>query len=282
MTGADPSQMMATALGGAFDVEKRRSMSWFQSKLEFFREYFNVTHAYVRWKLVFLVFPFMPQSNRLVSRATSREVPHDDSSAEQTGQGSGIGLRLFPGRRPDLYIPIMGYITFVLLHGLSRGRSFHPDDLYNIASLAGILGLLEVLIVKGAAYILNVPNWTLTDIMALCGYKFINLSLTIIALMLLAGTGRAVWVGLWVYAALTAGFGLQKGLTAAGNYTANAQHYMGTGSAGMEKLLAVCAGAAQLFWCWILMPAFTASVVAATKGGAGMMRQPAFVPEATR
>ena len=168
-----------------------------------------------------------------------------------------MGLRLIPGRRPDLYIPTMGYLTFVLMHGLCKGTDFHPDDLYNIASMALLLGGVEVLFIKGAAYILNVPTLTLTDIAAVCGYKFTNLSAVIMLLMVFSG--RAIWIALYLFAAGCAGLVVQKGLIAVGSY--NHQHFMGTSSVAMEKLIALCAGAAQMLWCWILMPAFTEAAV---------------------
>jgi hypothetical protein len=263
--------MVANALEGAFDAEKRKSMSWFQSKIEFFREYFNVTHSYVRWKLLFVLLPFLPSASAAgVSRTVSREIPQDDN--EQTGHGSGIGLRLLPGRRPDLYIPLMGFLTYVLVYGLSKGKDFHPDDLYNISSLALVLGAVEVLVVKGAAYFLTVSTFTLTDIVAVCGYKFTNLSVSIIFVMVTHGMGRVVWIMLYIFAAVTAGLTVQRGLVTAGNF--NSSNYMGeSGSAATEKLLSLCAGGAQLLWVWILMPAFVYVEPAISS---------AFPPETTR
>lgn len=266
---------MANAIGGALDAHKGKSMPWFESKIEFLREYFNVTHAYVRWRLLFVLLPLMQNPNQMVSRATSREVPQDED--EPTGQGNGIGLRLFPGRRPDLYIPTMGYLTFVLAHSLSKGTDFHPDDLYNIATLALLLGAVEVLIVKGAAYILNVPTYTLTDIVSVCGYKFINLSVAAISLMALFGTGRAVWIGIYLFASITAGLTVQKSLVAAGGYNASSQSYMGTASLAMEKIISIAAGGSQFLWCWILMPALSAGPVGTSVRPSDMFR-----PESTR
>ena len=270
-------QMMTTAFNQAFDTDKQKS--WFESKIGHFREYFNVTHAYVRWKLIFVLLPFVPSADRLVSRSASRDVPQSADVGEQTGQGGGVGLRLFPGRKPDLYIPIMGFITFVLVHALSRWRDFHPDDLYNIASLGILLGLLEVMVIKGASYAFNIANWTLTDIVAICGYKFINLAVCAIFLMIFSSGGRAVWMGFYALAAATAGLAAHKGLLAVGSYNANEQHYMGTGSGAMERLLSMAAGGAQFLWIWILMPAMTVQSVI-TAAHTGGIRQ-GTIPEAT-
>jgi hypothetical protein len=247
----DPSRMIG---GLAANVEKT-SQTWFQSWLGVFKGYFNLTHSYVRWKLLYVLFPFIPNANAIVSRTVSREVPQqaDDDN------GGGMGLRLMPGRRPDLYIPLMGYITFILAYGFSRGDSFHPDDLYNVASLAGVLGILEVLAIKGAAYILSIPTLSFIDIVAICGYKFVNLCLSVMGLILLGPVAsRAVWLFLWIWAASMAGLTVQKGLLSAISYNSSVSQYMGTGTGNMEKLLAIVAGGGQVFWCWLLMPAFAA------------------------
>jgi len=265
VSGGDPARMFG---GLAADVEKS-SQSWFQSKLSYFREYFNVTHSYVRWKLLYVLLPFLPMASSGVSRTVSREIPYEeDDKTEQSG--SGVGLRLMPGRRPDLYLPIMGYITYIIIYAFSKGDAFHPDDLYNIASLAGVLGLLEVLAIKGAAYIVSIPTLTLTDIVAVCGYKFVNLSVSVLSLILMgpAVTSTTVWSILWLWAAAMAGLTVQKGLVAAIHYNSNVNQYMGTGSGNMEKLLSLIAGASQIFWCWILMPS-----VVATPARAGGRRQ---------
>jgi hypothetical protein len=266
-------QIMATT----FDAERQKSLSWFQSQVLFFKEYFNVTHAYVRWKLIFVLLPFIQStSGQIVSRATSRDVPtSDEGDNEKTAsQGSGVGLRLFPGRKPDLYIPIMGFITFILIHSLSKWDDFHPDDLYNLASLGILLGFIEVLILKGASYVLNVAHWKFTDIIAVCGYKFANLSLSIFLLILFSFGGRPVWIGLYVFAAAMAGVTVHRGLLSAGNYNASTQNYLGTHSPNMEKLLSLVAGGAQFFWIWILMPSMKiVATVASVSGGAGGVRQ---------
>jgi len=253
----DPSRMIG---GLAANVEKS-SQTWFQSQMANFKEYFNVTHAYVRWKLLYVLLPFLPNSYSLVSRTVSREVPHqadDDEGGKTSRDGGGMGLRLMPGRRPDLYIPLMGYITFILAYGFSKGTSFHPDDLYNIASLAGVLGILEVLAIKGAAYIFSIPTLSFIDVVAICGYKFINLCVSAIGLILLGpAASRTIWLFLWVWASAMAGLTVQKGLMAAISYNSSVSQYMGTGSANMERLLSLVAGAGQIFWCWILMPALT-------------------------
>jgi hypothetical protein len=274
MTAMSGNQAAMTQMvAGAFDAEKQKSLTWVQTQTAVFKEYFNVTHAYVRWKLLFVLFPFVQSSAKIVTRTVSRDFPQStEETDEQTGQGYGIGLRLFPGRKPDLYIPGMGFITFVLMHSLWRWEDFHPDDLYNIASLGVLLGFVEVLVLKGASYVLNVAHWSLIDLIAVCGYKFANLSLTVVLLIFLSFGGRAVWLGLYVFAAAMAGLTVHRGLTAVSSYNANSQHFMGTHSTNMERLVAIVAGGAQFLWIWILMPALKVGIVTVNATG-GNIRQ---------
>lgn len=252
-------QMMSSALG--IDGASVSGGNWLTNKMSILKQYFNVTHSYVRWKLLFVMFPFLPSANAgTVTRSVSRSVPSTDEE-------DSTGLRLYPGRRPDLYVPLMGYISYILVYGLSRGKNFHPDDLYNIASLAGVLALLEVLLVKGGSYILAVPTLNLTDIVAVCGYKFSNLCFSVLVLIFLGESSRTIWTLLWIWAALTAAVTVHRGIQTAANFNASSSNYMGTGSANSEKLVALASAVSQLLWCWFLMPAFIAAPTAVPPAG---------------
>lgn len=84
---------------------------------------------------------------------------------------------------PDLYIPTMAFITYILtlsvLMGLSE-KGFQPD-LLSISTTKGLIILgLEVLIIKLLFYLFlsteNEPSLSLLDIISYCGYKFVGLT----------------------------------------------------------------------------------------------------------
>lgn len=82
---------------------------------------------------------------------------------------------------PDLYIPLMSFITYVLLYGLSRGMGggatkFSPDLIINSVWRCLILQILEAVIIKFSANFLSV-SVPFLDIFALTGYKYVALSL---------------------------------------------------------------------------------------------------------
>lgn len=143
------------------------------------RYYFSVNNMYVLHKLKILLFPFIHKSwsRKIVPAADGREMylpPSQDVNA------------------PDLYLPSMAFITYILLIALIMGTSssgFKPDLLGMTAS-SGLLTLaLEVLLVKLGFYLLNYPPVQILDLVAYCGYKFVG-----IIIILLAGWAFG-WLG---------------------------------------------------------------------------------------
>jgi hypothetical protein len=55
---------------------------------------------------------------------------------------------------PDLYIPTMAFITYVLVTGLVKGmlKEFHPDVLVAASSSALATHLVEVLLLRAGLY----------------------------------------------------------------------------------------------------------------------------------
>ncbi len=79
---------------------------------------------------------------------------------------------------PDLYIPVMAFVTYVLLVGISLGRKdqFHPALLGSTSSTALAIVLAEVVFMRLGCYLLNIPTVDagLADVMAYSGYKFVG------------------------------------------------------------------------------------------------------------
>ncbi|TPX32717.1 hypothetical protein SmJEL517_g04248 [Synchytrium microbalum] len=129
--------------------------------------YFNVNNAYVATKLLLLLFPYRHKSwTRLVKRS------------EQDGQLEGYKSPREDLNAPDLYIPVMSFVTYILLVGMWAGQQdkFHPEVLGITSTTALFVVVLEVLFVKFGCYLLNVVGdvpWL--DLVAYCGYQFVGL-----------------------------------------------------------------------------------------------------------
>ncbi|KAJ2613948.1 Transport protein yif1 [Coemansia sp. RSA 1365] len=134
--------------------------------------YFDVSNIYVLSKLRMLIFPWL-------QRNWHRHVERD-----QSGQVVGHMSPREDNNSPDLYIPTMGLVTYVITIGLIIGRMgvFHPEDLgFTASSALGII-VFEVLLVKMFCYLLSVGSeLQFLDIVAYSGYKFVT---TIIVVLL--------------------------------------------------------------------------------------------------
>lgn len=121
--------------------------------------------------MVLYLFPFIRHAwSRKISKTESDTqiycTPKEDTNA------------------PDLYIPFMAFITYVLLFGFILTDSeigFQPALLEKIAFFALLIFGLEVLVVKTLFYLfLPKDNVPFLDMLSFCGYKFVTLDLLIV------------------------------------------------------------------------------------------------------
>jgi len=147
------------------------------------RRYFNVTHGYVLRKCLWQLFP-----------ATSSKKKSGDG---ELGGEKEWTSRIFEGleveiEEPDLYIPTMGFVTYVLLCGLIRGLQdqFSPDVISATTTFAMVVVIVETAIAKAVLFTAGAVNTPTVDLAALLAYKFYHLSVQLIfGLLLGRGTG---------------------------------------------------------------------------------------------
>lgn len=175
----DPIALAATA--SKVSSIWRNNSNWFSFTA--FKGYFDVSHASVLRKCALIIFPFASSSastnnwQRSVNPLGSdwmKSTPREDINA------------------PDLYIPLMSMLTFVLLSGLNSGlaslaastsssNGISADTLYRSISTALVFGVIEVAVLKcGAFFALSSQEASevgLLDLFAVCGYKFVPIVL---------------------------------------------------------------------------------------------------------
>eukprot|EP00042_Codosiga_hollandica_P030245 m.174609 g.174609 ORF g.174609 m.174609 type:complete len:197 (-) comp53308_c0_seq7:94-684(-) len=121
--------------------------------------YFTVDTAYVLKKLKLLLFPFNVSEFMVREEAGKRATPKEDVFAF------------------DLYIPVMAFITFVLVAGVGLGldSKFSPELLgLTASSLLGWL-VVEVLCYYAAFYVLNLQsNAGIWELLSLSSYKYVG------------------------------------------------------------------------------------------------------------
>lgn len=142
---------------GRVQVEQKLE-SWFAiSKLKY---YFAVDNAYVGKKLGLLCFPYVQ---------SDWSVPYDQ--AEPVAPRDAVNA-------PDLYIPLMGFITYILVAGLMFGTNnrFTPEALGMLMSSAMAWMILEVGAMLLSLYILAVSTeLKIFDLLAFSGYKYVGM-----------------------------------------------------------------------------------------------------------
>ncbi|XP_016347027.1 protein YIF1B isoform X2 [Sinocyclocheilus anshuiensis] len=141
------------------------------SKLKY---YFAVDTVYVGKKLGLLVFPYMHDNWEVSYQQDTPVAPRFDINA------------------PDLYIPVMGFITYILVAGLALGTQnrFSPEILGIQASSALVWLIIEVLAVLLSLYLVTVnTDLTTIDLVAFSGYKYVGMFVGVLAGLLFGRMG---------------------------------------------------------------------------------------------
>ncbi|KAF2773689.1 YIF1-domain-containing protein [Teratosphaeria nubilosa] len=152
------------------------------------KHYFNVSNRYVLTKLYLVLFPWR---HRPWSR-TSQPAPA--STAAYLPPREDVNA-------PDMYIPLMAFVTYILLSTLIAGLNgkFEPQLLGITFSNASVIIILELVVLWLGRYFLNINSESqIYDLVAYSGYKFVGVIVTIaIAAIVNGGKGTGGWVG-WV------------------------------------------------------------------------------------
>jgi hypothetical protein len=165
----DPmAQMAFQALKGGMDMASKEVDQnlnrWIN--VASLKQYFNVSNSYVVSKLCLILWPWR---HRPWTR--QQRLSHD-------GQD---GLYLPPREdvnAPDMYIPLMALITYILISALMAGlkSAFHPELFGSMATKAIISVAAEILLLKASMYLwLNINSTAqLLHLVAYSGYKFVS------------------------------------------------------------------------------------------------------------
>lgn len=187
---------MATSYGQQL-IGNGRFIKGSLQNYETFRQlkyYFNVNSSYVANKLRLVLLPLQHKSwKRRIHRQADGErflAPRDDINA------------------PDLYIPSMAFVTYVLIVAFLMGEPWHfsPEVVADQFSKSLMALLFEVAFVKAGFYFLSSASVPLLDIVSYCGYKYVGISLSVVlgfligakwvyyAALALTGAGMATFV----------------------------------------------------------------------------------------
>ncbi|XP_017305040.1 protein YIF1B isoform X2 [Diaphorina citri] len=156
--------------------------------------YFAVDTRYVMKKLKLILFPFL----------------HKEWSV-QYEQDQPVQPR-YEINAPDLYIPTMAYVTYILLAGLVLGiqNRFSPEKLGMHASTATGCALVELVLQYIFLYVTNIQsNLKTWDLLSYSGYKYVGIILAILVGQLFQWTGYLVSIS---YCGLALAFFMMRSL----------------------------------------------------------------------
>ncbi|KAK7179048.1 hypothetical protein DPSP01_003449 [Paraphaeosphaeria sporulosa] len=150
------------------------------------KHYFNVSNTYVANKLWIVLFPWR----------------HRPWSRQQRMANNPSDVFYLPPREdinsPDMYIPMMALVTYILLSTLLAGLrgAFKPELLGYTTTQAISVMLLEILIIKLGTFLLNISSSSqLLDLVAYSGYKFVGV---IVSLLLTSLFSQLNFGGAWI------------------------------------------------------------------------------------
>ncbi|KAJ7740954.1 protein transporter yif1 [Mycena maculata] len=208
------------------------------------KPHFNVSNSYVIRKLRIVLFPWMHKhwgrnSHRTDAGQTEWLSPREDVNS------------------PDLYIPLMALVTYILLCAL---HSRNPQALGESASRAIMVVVLDFVFVQLGCYFLNVQATSQSiDIVAYGGYKFVGVILTLLAGFL--HLGRTLGLLTFIYFFLANAFFLMRSLRSlvlpdAASRAASADPYATTPSGSQRRrriAFLLVEAASQFVWMGFLV-----------------------------
>lgn len=206
------------------------------SKLKY---YFAVDTTYVGKKLGLLLFPYAHSGWSLRYNPEEPVAPRYDVNA------------------PDLYIPVMAFVTYVLLAGVVLGTQsrFSPEQLGITATTALIWTVIEILALLFSMYIMNISSsLKLLDLLSYCGYKYIGMIVILLASLAFYTTGYYVALG-WM--SLSIAFFLVRSLHVILMSETDSESFSRGNKRRLYTLLVIAVAQPLLMWwlTWRLAPA---------------------------
>mmetsp|Transcript_34916 Transcript_34916/g.33211 ORF Transcript_34916/g.33211 Transcript_34916/m.33211 type:complete len:272 (-) Transcript_34916:74-889(-) len=228
-------EMLNYGLSAGQDIINRQRAKFMPGFSDFWcslKIYFAVSNSYVLQKLAIILYPM--KKNMIWGRIPADEAGRigDDSELYSTHKWA---LPRQDVNAPDLYIPLMSFITYVLLVGFRKGMGgtgFTPEVLIQSVWRCLILQICETVIIKFGLSVMQVPMAFL-DVFAYTGYKYIGLCINTTARLF--GSGVSFMVAL--YTCGTLAFFILKAMAAVVPATVSTgppRHLMLLGFAGLQ------------------------------------------------
>ncbi|CAJ0582581.1 unnamed protein product, partial [Mesorhabditis spiculigera] len=213
---SDPLFGAATQIGSKFAEDQKEKLTKYLTGFQL-KYYFAVDNSYVAKKLGILLFPFFHRDWSVKYSASTDPVPaRDDVNA------------------PDLYIPLMAFLTYVLVSGFVLGTQdrFSPEMLGILTSNAFIWIIIENFVITISKYVLNISqSLSVWHSLAYSTYKFVGM---IICLLLFMTGGKTLYYSALAYTALALVFFLLRTIK---NFVLDNHHAYNAADDGRKRKL---------------------------------------------
>ncbi|RCK62596.1 Protein transport protein yif1 [Candida viswanathii] len=160
----DPAAALASQFArSGFELSNQYIQENFGNIQGDIKYYFQVSNSYVFRKVLLILMPYQHKDwNRVATK--------------DTGPNQFLPPTL-DVNAPDLYIPLMSFVTYILLWAAFQGLNgdFHPQLFGYLASQTLAFSILDVAIFKTGLYLLNCPQSKIYDIISVSGYKYVSI-----------------------------------------------------------------------------------------------------------
>lgn len=259
------SDAVTSAMVSHFQRElMKSSMSLWPKLVVEARRYFNVTHGYVCRKVLWQLVPVTSPKRK----ALDGEILGEKDWTARLQDGLEVEIE-----EPDLYIPIMGFVTYVVLCAMLKGLSddFSPDVLGSTVSFALVLLALEVTVAKATLYMGGAVHAPAVDVAALLAYKYLYLSVQIL-LGFILGFGRKPEGFIYKLLALGLTGSCSVALWQSLRRLARMQPGLGQEcQTEIHKIFSQVMPASQAILLWLLMPSWPARLPAVIAAAAQVL-----------
>ena len=167
--------LAAHAGKGTFDKVMTKVTPGAQNTWMELRERFSVSSQMVMNKIKLVLVPFLNKKNDWSRKNI------DDTNSSMGASSQTFALPRDDVNAPELYLPMMSFITYVLLCGYVKGtaNSFTPEVLIQTLWRCLLLQLVETVVIRICINFMSVSTITFLDVLAYTGYKYVGLCFTV-------------------------------------------------------------------------------------------------------
>lgn len=188
-------QMLNYGLGVGQEMISKQRDKWMPGVSGFWNSlkiYFAVNNDFVIKRLATVLYPY---SNKNFFRIPADEVTDGVyrliiyfklSVVQADSNSHKWALPREDMNAPDLYVPLMSFITYILLYGLVRGiydANFSPEMLIQAVWRCCLLQCIEVLVMKLGLGMMQ-ASIPFLDMFSYTGYKYVGLCVVTVAKLL--------------------------------------------------------------------------------------------------